>query len=89
MFLGASLLTVMEMGEFLLLSAVSFCKHLAETGKIQQKARPEDSVSYCNNNLSVGKHAVDGNDVFGTIYSIPKFDGSTRTVHKIKVQEYS
>ena len=80
LFLGASLLTVMEMGEFLLMSAVSFFKHLKGVGKLKRKC--DEKQSQENN----GRTTIDQTGIYGTIFSIDKSDSLTN-VKKIKVKE--
>ena len=68
------------MGEFLLMSALSFFKHLTGVGKLKRKC---DEKHFHENN---GRTAIDQTDIYGTIFSIGKSDSSTN-VTKIKVKE--
>ena len=88
LFLGASLLTVLEMGEFLILSAMSVLSHLSGAGKIKVKREtaPKDSRSYYDGNLFMGKN-LDKNGTFGSLFSTPTSGTPTTTVNKIKVQK--
>ena len=78
LFLGASLLTVLEMGEFLFLSVMSILSHLSGAGKMKKKheATLNESRSY-----------NDKNGIYGSIFSTPASGRSIMTVHKINVQK--
>ncbi len=87
LFLGASLLTAMEMGEFLLLSVISFFKHLSDAGQIHDKSKmglgnPEETQE---KNGNVIKERDDVLGLYNTIFST----NSPTNVQKIKVQEKS
>ena len=88
LFLGASLLTVLEMGEFLFLSVMSILSHLSGAGKMKEKheATLNDSRLYYGSNISMEKN-LDKNGIFGSIFSTPASGRSIMTVHKINVQK--
>ena len=80
LFLGASLLTILEMGEFHLTSALSFYKQLTGVGNLKRKCAEKQSQEYND------KTVMNQTGIYGTIYSIGKSDSSTN-VKKIKVKE--
>ena len=67
LFLGASLLTVMEFGEFFLLVAISILKRLCGTNEPEQKY-PNDKTSSVENVTSVDEQKTSGIDYYSPEY---------------------